>query len=110
MHAAPDGDIAVQGTVEPAEAAQQGVIDCPRADPANVQQALRTSGDDHDRIWFSEANTKRLVGFDPKTEKFFANIEVSGPIRNMYFDRKTRTMWFGTDANNVGRITLQNAN
>ena len=55
--------------------------------------------DDQDRIWFSEANTKRLVGFDPKTEKFFANIEVSGTIRNMYFDKKTRTMWFGTDAN-----------
>jgi hypothetical protein len=28
----------------------------------------------------------------------------------MSFDRKTRTMWFGTDANNVGRIKLQNAN
>jgi virginiamycin B lyase len=66
--------------------------------------------DDQDRIWFSEVNTKRLVGFDPKTEKFFANIEVSGAIRNMHFDRKTQTMWFGTDANNVGRIRLQNAN
>ena len=66
--------------------------------------------DDQDRVWFSEANTKRLVGFDPKTEKFFANIEVSGTIRNMYFDRKTRTMWFGTDANNVGRIKLQDGN
>ena len=66
--------------------------------------------DDQDRVWFSEANTKRLVGFDPKTEKFFANIEVSGAIRNMYFDRKTRTMWFGTDANNVGRIKVQDGN
>ena len=54
-----------------------------------------------------DRNTKRLVGFDPKTEKFFANIEVSGTIRNMYFDKKTRTMWFGTDANQVGRIALQ---
>ena len=42
-------------------------------------------------------NTKRLVGFDPKTEKFFANIEVSGTIRHMQFDKKTRMMWFGTD-------------
>jgi virginiamycin B lyase len=66
--------------------------------------------DDQDRIWFSEVNTKRLVGFDPKTEKFFANLEVSGPIRNMVFDRKTRTMWFGTDANNVGRIKVQQGN
>ena len=65
--------------------------------------------DDQDRIWFSEANTKRLVGFDPKTEKFFANIEVSGTIRHMHFDKKTRMMWFGTDGNKVGRISLQPA-
>ena len=65
--------------------------------------------DDQDRIWFSEANTKRLVGFDPKAEKFFANIEVSGTIRHMTFDKKTRMMWFGTDANKVGRIALQKA-
>ena len=66
--------------------------------------------DDQDRIWFSETGkSKRLVGFDPKTEKFFANIEVSGTIRHMRFDHKTRSMWFGTDANNVGRIALQKA-
>jgi len=65
--------------------------------------------DDQDRIWFSEANTKRLVGFDPKAEKFFANIEVSGTIRHMQFDKKTRMMWFGTDGNKVGRISLQKA-
>ena len=47
------------------------------------------------------------IGFDPKTEKFFANIEVSGTIRHMLFDNKTRMMWFGTDANKVGRIALQ---
>ncbi len=63
--------------------------------------------DDQERIWFSEANTKRLVGFDPKAEKFFANIEVSGTIRHMQFDKKTRMMWFGTDGNKVGRISLQ---
>ena len=54
-------------------------------------------------------DAKRLVGFDPKTEKFFANIEVSGTIRHMHFDHKTRMMWFGTDANKVGRIALQKA-
>ena len=66
--------------------------------------------DDQDRIWFSETGeSKRLIGFDPKTEKFFANIEVSGTIRHMHFDRKTRMMWFGTDANTVGRIALHKA-
>ena len=45
--------------------------------------------DDQDRIWFSETGkAKRLVGFDPKTEKFFANIEVSGTIRHMHFDHE----------------------
>lgn len=76
--------------------------------PKGMPYAL--TKDDQDRIWFSETGaSKRLVGFDPKTEQFFANIEVSGTIRNMYFDRKTRSMWFGTDANNVGRIALQKA-
>lgn len=61
--------------------------------------------DDQGRIWFSESGPeKRLVGFDPKTEKFFANISVSGTIRHMFFDSKTKMMWFGTDANKIGRI------
>ena len=34
---------------------------------------------------------------------------VSGTIRHMHFDKKTRTMWFGTDANKIGRIALQPA-
>jgi hypothetical protein len=29
---------------------------------------------------------------------------VSGTIRNMVFDAKTKMMWFGTDANRIGRI------
>ena len=47
---------------------------------------------------------ERLVGFDPKTEQFFANISVSGTIRHMFFDPKTKMLWFGTDANKIGRI------
>jgi virginiamycin B lyase len=66
--------------------------------------------DDQDRIWFSETGAaKRLIGFDPKTEQFFAIIDVSGAIRHMHFDKKTRSMWFGTDANQIGRISLQPA-
>ena len=57
------------------------------------------------RLWVSETGAeKKLVGFDPKTEKFFANIEVSHNIRHMMFDPKTSTMWFGTDANTIGRV------
>src|SRR5690606_28458185 len=61
--------------------------------------------DDQGRIWYAESGAeKRLVGFDPKTEEFFANIPVSGTIRHMFFDAKTGALWFGTDANNLGRI------
>jgi virginiamycin B lyase len=61
--------------------------------------------DDQDRIWFSETGPqKRLVGFDPKTATFVANIPVSGTIRHMFFDPATKQLWFGTDANKVGRI------
>jgi virginiamycin B lyase len=61
--------------------------------------------DGQERIWFSETGPdKRLVGFDPKTEEFFAVVPVSGTIRHMYFDNTTGMMWFGTDANNLGRI------
>jgi virginiamycin B lyase len=64
--------------------------------------------DDQGRLWFSETGpSKRLVGFDPKTEKFFANIEVSGTIRHMFFHAPTKTLWFGTDANKIGRIVTQ---
>lgn len=61
--------------------------------------------DDQDRLWLSETGPeKRLVGFDPKTEQFFANIPVSGTIRHMFFDAGTKMLWFGTDANRIGRI------
>jgi virginiamycin B lyase len=61
--------------------------------------------DDRGRLWISETGPeKRLVGFDPKTEQFFANIPVSGTIRHMFFDPATKMLWFGTDANKIGRI------
>jgi virginiamycin B lyase len=61
--------------------------------------------DDQGRLWVSETGPeKRLVGFDPKTERFFASIPVSGTIRHMFFDPATKMMWFGTDANKIGRI------
>lgn len=61
--------------------------------------------DGQGRLWISETGPeKRLVGFDPKTERFFATISVSGTIRHMFFDPKTKMLWFGTDANKIGRI------
>jgi virginiamycin B lyase len=91
-----------------------------RINPANgeVKEWLTPGGegsrpyaltkDDQGRLWLSETGpNKRLVGFDPKTEKFFANIEVSGTIRHMFFHAPTKTLWFGTDADKIGRIVTQ---
>jgi virginiamycin B lyase len=68
------------------------------------------TADDQGRLWVSETGeTKMLVGFDPKTEQFFAKIPVSNNIRHMMFHPATQTMWFGTDANNIGRIVTRAA-
>jgi virginiamycin B lyase len=65
--------------------------------------------DDQDRLWFSESNRSapRLVGFDPRTNEFIAATPVSAGIRHMVFHAPTRTLWFGTDANNIGRAVLK---
>jgi virginiamycin B lyase len=63
--------------------------------------------DDQGRLWFSETGpVKQLVGFDPKTEKFFSVNPVSGNIRHMQYHAPTKAMWFGTDANKIGRIVV----
>jgi virginiamycin B lyase len=51
----------------------------------------------------------RLVGFDPKTEKFFSMTPIpsgGGTIRYMVFDPKTRMIWFGSDNNTIGRAQV----
>ena len=68
--------------------------------------------DDRDRLWLVETGRQpnRLVGFDAKTEKVIAErpIVQSGglTVRHMIFHRPTRTLWFGTDANTIGRAIL----
>jgi virginiamycin B lyase len=67
--------------------------------------------DDKGRLWFVETGVRpnRFVGFDPKTEKMFSVTEVpssGGAVRHMVFDPKTRSIWFGTDANTIGRASV----
>jgi virginiamycin B lyase len=68
--------------------------------------------DDKDRVWFVETGVQpnQLVGFDPKTEKWFSvtPIAQSGArtVRHMYFHRPSRTFWFGTDANTIARARV----
>lgn len=67
--------------------------------------------DDQGRFWFVETGVRpnRFVGFDPRTERFFATTEVpsgGGAVRHMYFHAPTRSIWFGTDENTIGRASL----
>ena len=67
--------------------------------------------DDHDNVWVVEtgARPNRFVGFDPRTEQFFGITPIpSGGdvVRHMVFHRPTREIWFGTDANTIGRAKL----
>lgn len=68
---------------------------------------------DHmDRLWMvaSGIQPNRFVGFDPATETFFASQEIpsgGGTVRHMVYDEATRSIWFGTDTNYLGRATLR---
>ena len=67
--------------------------------------------DDADRIWFVETGVQpnRLVGFDPKTEKFFSVTPIpsgGGTVRYMIFDPKARVIWFGSDRGTIGRAQV----
>ena len=52
----------------------------------------------------------KLVGFDPKSSTWFSITPISksggGTVRHMTFHRPTRTLWFGTDANTIGRAVV----
>ena len=58
-------------------------------------------------------SSKRVIGRrwgDPETEEFFSGVDVpsgGGTIRHMYFYKPKREIWFGTDANTVGRARLK---
>jgi len=67
--------------------------------------------DDDDRIWLVETGVQpnRFVGFDTESEHFVDSIDVpsgGGTIRHMYYDAATRSIWFGTDVNTVGRAVV----
>lgn len=67
--------------------------------------------DDRERIWFVEtgAEPNRLIGFDPASGAFFSSTAIpsgGGSVRHMVFHRPTRTIWFGTDANTIGKAEL----
>jgi len=69
------------------------------------------ASDDEGRLWFVETGPQpnRLVGFDPETARFTEPMEIDsggGTVRHMVFDAATGALWFGTDANTIGRASL----
>jgi len=64
--------------------------------------------DENDRLWIAECarGATFITGFDPETGQFSHRTPVSSCIRHMFYHRPTRTIWFGTDANNIGRAVL----
>ena len=69
------------------------------------------AADDRGRLWFVETGVQpnRLVGFDPASERFFSVTPFGGTpntVRHMVFHAPTRSLWFGTDANTIGRAVL----
>jgi len=64
-----------------------------------------------DRLWFVETapDPNQFVGFDPKTLEFFSITKIpsgGGTIRHMMYNRPTGEVWFGTDANTIGRAKV----
>jgi virginiamycin B lyase len=67
--------------------------------------------DDRDRVWFVESgpDPNRFVGFDTQSREYLDTTEIAsggGTVRHMYYHAPTRTIWFGTDANTIGRAQV----
>jgi virginiamycin B lyase len=66
--------------------------------------------DDHDRVWVVETSRpNRFVAFDPRTSQFSEETAVpsgGGVVRHMFFDPATKTIWFGTDNNTIGKAVV----
>jgi virginiamycin B lyase len=70
--------------------------------------------DDRDRVWLAETGVQpnRLVAFDANTQTWVASLPVpsngasANTIRHMTFDRRTRQIWFGTDAGTIGSVKV----
>lgn len=67
--------------------------------------------DRNDRIWLALTgiSPNQIRVFDTNSKQFIANVEVpsgAGSIRYMYYHTATNEVWFGTDANTIGRVKL----
>ena len=67
--------------------------------------------DGEGRLWFVETGRQpnRLVGFNPASETFYPPVPLpsgGGSVRHMTYDAEREVLWFGTDADTLGRAQL----
>jgi virginiamycin B lyase len=67
--------------------------------------------DDRDRIWLVETGPRpnRFMGFDTRTRAYLGGADIpsgGGVVRHMFYDPVREAVWFGTDANTIGRASL----
>jgi virginiamycin B lyase len=63
--------------------------------------------DSLDRVWAVETGPQpsQIVGFDPKTEKFFGATPIpsgGGTVSNLRYDKASGGVWFATEKNTIG--------
>lgn len=78
---------------------------------ANARPYAMTN-DDRGRLWYVETGSRpnRMVAFDPAREEFVVNqpVGAEGPntIRHMIYHEPTRSIWYGADANVIGKVSV----
>ncbi len=70
-----------------------------------------TALDNNGVFWFVDGATapNQLFGFDTRTTKFVSQTSIpsgGGTVRHMYFHEPSGEIWFGTDANTIGRVII----
>ncbi|MEM9172698.1 MAG: lyase [Pseudomonadota bacterium] len=88
-----------------------GVIDEWQMPQGKNARPYGMASDHLGRLWMVATGVQpnEFVGFDPAGETFFAMTPVAsggGTIRHMHYHQPTGSVWFGSDANTVGRAVV----
>jgi virginiamycin B lyase len=70
------------------------------------------ASDSSGNLWMVATGVQpnELIGFDPKTDSFFATTEIQsggGSVRHMHYHEPSGAVWFGTDTNYIGRAIVE---
>ncbi|MFQ5563666.1 MAG: lyase [Parvularculaceae bacterium] len=80
--------------------------------PGEDARPYGMAADSHDRLWMVATGPQPnlFIGFDPKTESFVSSTPVpsgGGTVRHMHYHQPSGAVWFGTDANTIGRAIVE---